>query len=302
MSWNIEWLNQNAARAYPFKEDAPLVDTLGVARVPNSMLVDLVLVVPPVDAAMTVHMSALVVSSTGLILTLSDSDGAAVASASLDFETHSVNKSYPLSGAGDYQDARGSAVFGDLADLRAQVAEGSYAFDAIAAPLECRAVRPDLRAVRSLVAVTADGVPSAELYGVVELIEGANIKLTYVPASGLAPAGIRVDAVPTQSACDCDADQVQRPPPIRTVNGVAPDSNGNLQILPEDCMGIEQSAAATLKFSDKCSKPCCGCSELKQMQALIDTLQLSVDTNQTVNEATRGQLDNFKATVLAGLS
>ena len=302
MSWNVEWLNQNAARAYPFKEDASLADTLGAIRVPNTMLVDLVLVVPPVAATATLHMSALVVSSSGLILTLAGVDGAAVASVSLDFAAHTVNQAYPLSGTGDYQDARGSAVFGDLADLRAQAPEGVYAFTPETATLECRASRPDLRAVRALRAISTNGPISDDLYGIVELIAGENILLTYVPPSGAVPAGIRIDAVPTQSACDCEADQVQRPAPLRTINGVAADANGNIQLLPEDCMSISTSAAATLKFSDKCSKPCCGCSELQQLQALIDTLQLSVDTLQTVNDGTRGQLDNFKSTVLAGLS
>ena len=67
MTWNLEWLNQNSARAYPFKEDASLRDTLDAVRVPNTMLADLVLVVPPTTAALTADNTGYLQLTTGSV-------------------------------------------------------------------------------------------------------------------------------------------------------------------------------------------------------------------------------------------
>ncbi len=65
---NLEWLNLNSLRAYPFKEDASLrpVNVVGDIRIPNSLVVDMILTIPS-DEDVSVYLSRLVYAHPTLI-------------------------------------------------------------------------------------------------------------------------------------------------------------------------------------------------------------------------------------------
>lgn len=289
MAWNAEWLNQNAYRAYPFKEDASRTDTSGSVRIPDSLLVDLCMVVPA-DFDDQIYLDKLTYAGSTLQVSMSlvSAPGVSVAGFTADLATHTANKAYSIVGSDDMADIRGRAVLGDLSDLSEQLIQGEFSFDTGATPFECRAVRPDLRGVRSLRIVKADGTVGEDLFGTVQLLEGLNIRLTYVPAAGLLPHGIRIDSIATEldEACECDSAEV-KPDPIRTINGVSGDANGNIIIEPMDeCMEIT-GGTGSVKIDDKCAKPCCGCPELEfitQQLAIMKTSIKNLSDRATVVE------------------
>ena len=277
-AWNAEWLNQNAYRAYPFKEDSSRTDSSGAVAIPDNLLVDLCLVAPA-NFDDQLYLSGLIYAGTTMQLSmaLTSDPGVTVAGFTADLSAHTANKAYSVVGVDEMSDIRGRAVLGDLSSLSSQLIQGEFSFAASATPFECRAVRPDLRGVRSLRIVKADGTLGADLYGTVQLLEGINIRLTYVAASGSLPHGIRIDSIATEldEPCACDSAQI-RPDPIRSINGVTGDVNGNILLEPMDeCLEIT-GGTASLKIDDKCAKPCCGCPELEFVTQQLAIMKTSI--------------------------
>lgn len=305
MAWNTEWLNENSSRAYPFKEDSLLTDRTGVVRIPNNLIVDLCLVAPA-DFDALFYLSRIVYSGTTLTLTLSVVGGGEFASVSISTATHATNTAYNVIGQDPMSDVRGRITLGDLTGLGNQLIQGIFDFESTSTLFESRAVRPDLRGVRSVKIVKADGSVEEALYGTVELLEGLNIRLTYVPATLSMPHGIRIDSLATELAdtCVCDAAQV-KPDPIRTINGVPGDTGGNFTLEAlEECLSIEGDTNK-LTLTDKCSKPCCGCAELAFITQQMEVL----NTSAAALEARAAQLqaaetafyNNVLGTLAAGV-
>lgn len=278
-SWNLEWLNLNAHRAYPFKEDTSRADLNGFITIPDNLLVDLVIVTVG-DVDDTYHISKLVYSGSTLTLIVADGNGVTVTSTTIDLNTHSANDGYSVLGIGDYTDVRGRIVFGDLTELAITLPEGIYEFSATATQLESRTVRPDIRGVRALQVVQADGSISDQISGIIELLAGTNVRLTYIPASGGNPEGIRIDAISGEGLneeCECDKMHIP-PPPIRTINGVAGDNNGDITIeAPDACMDIGAIDSGII-IEDTCAKPCCGCVELEFITNNLSLTESSIVT------------------------
>ena len=74
MSQNIEWLNQNANRNYPFQEDMSRSDSLGIVQLPNYLVVDMVFVVPA-DVNQGYYLGQLLYSGSTLVLVFNAEDG-----------------------------------------------------------------------------------------------------------------------------------------------------------------------------------------------------------------------------------
>jgi hypothetical protein len=283
-AWNMEWLNGNAERAFPFKEDGSLRDTNSVIKIPNRLIVDLVFVVPA-GADYRYYLKSLMFSGTHLNLVMADESDNTVSSVTVDLQTHSRNDAYTMEGEGSFSGATGRIALGDLSNLQTDLQTGVYSFDLAATEFELRTVRPDLRAVYSLAAVSADGTVTDAITGLVRLLAGANVRLTYVPASGGNAAGIRIDATGNSDYtedCDCDS-QVVPPTPIRSINGVL-GSGGRLDLVSgSDCLEIQVSGD-TVTLVDKCSQPCCGCPELEfltERLKLLDDTVLKIEEFQT---------------------
>lgn len=253
-----EWLNQNSYRSYPFREDANLAPA-GVPDVvlPNYLLVDMVLTVAG-NAAVEVRLANLAYVGGFLTMMFADAAGNSVANLAVDTSLHVPFSSYPLAGLDLYEDARGAVTLGNLARLPDDLPDGAYAF--AAAALEQCVVRPDLRGVRSIRVGSGDAL-SDYVRGHVKLIEGTNIRLTYLPNEN----GIRIDAIDgtgTVQACDCE--DLHTPNCITSINGIPID---DLQIVGDGhCVEVTVSGNRIV-IRDKCSEPCCGCPELEFITA-----------------------------------
>ena len=274
--WNIEWLNQNSQRNYPLSEEASLLDTSGSFSLPLDLVVDLVW---PVHATATIepdkfHIYNLSIFGNGISLTLGY-DGTPIGTVSVSADTHARNQSYFISGTGDFHDSVGKITIGELTNTMA--AAGSYSFNLSGARLEPTVIRPDLRGVTGFVLV--NGSDRSELLtGDVEFIAGRNFRLTPVINPG-ENSQIRFDAISGEGLnenCNCD-NIPDIGEPIRTINGVGPDENGNFTLQGSDCMQIQASGTG-LSIEDVCSNPCCGCDELRPIVNTINQLNDQVST------------------------
>jgi hypothetical protein len=319
MAQNIEWLNENSGRAYPFHEDTSRVDISGSATIPNHMITDLVVVVPA-DASDIFYVRSIQVGAGQLRLVIADaatSDVAAVGP--IDLLTHNANDSYAVIGVGGYTDVQGRIAFGDLSDLTQFIGEGTYEFDAAAARLEDRAVRPDLRSLRFLQVFDPAGSLSDPISGTVRLIPGSNIQLAYVPPvvvdipdavtgdlvpTVITPAGIRIDAVNASDfdeECACESTFPQ-PDPIRMINGVTGDVAGKVLFESlEGCLQISSGGANVLTIQDNCCTPCCGCPELEFITQQLIILEDSIQKLERRAEDLNTRQQTFFTNVLGSL-
>ena len=275
--WNLEWLNANAERAFPFKEDASRQDINALVRLPNSLIVDMVFVVPA-GSDYRYWLKSLMYSGTHLNLVLADEADNTVGSLTIDLSTHNRNDAYTIVGEEAFAGSVGRIALGDLANLSESVPPGAYTFSLAATEFELRTVRPDLRAVYSLAIIAADGSESEQATGAVKLLAGQNIRLTYIPAAGGDPAGVRIDATENSDyEEDCGCDSAVKPlEPIRSINGVGANPvSGRLDLVSmSPCLDIRVEGD-TVVLEDKCSEPCLGCPEV---EFLTDRLKLLEDT------------------------
>lgn len=273
MADNLEWLNANSLRSYPFREDTNLVDETGAVTLPNSLVVDFVLV-SPYGTDLELQLKNVLYGVDLLALTFGDVDGTIVTSVTIPLGSHTENDGYKLVGQGDYEDCVGRVAIGKTSELADVMPQGSYSFSTGSALLEATTIRPDVRGVRALKVVHADGSESNPIYGNVKLLEGLNIRL--VPQAD----GVRIDAITTDLEEDCECDsELLKPGPIRSLSGVIPDVNGNIEIITVGENIAISGGIGKLVITDTSTQPCCGCEEL---EAITAAAQLAQDTADKV--------------------
>jgi hypothetical protein len=296
--WSLEWLNLNSQRNYPLSDDATGLDVSGGFALPDDMILELDL---PVHAGMDVDPARFLVLHVGaystgysVIVGYQPASGPAVvvASALIPRQTHTPNTAYALGGVAPFDDTVGKVVVGRLENADNQP-PGFWTFDLAGARLATDAVRPMIRGVSALVCVNG-GQRSSPLYGDVELVAGQNIQI--VPLSD-DPPQVRISAIEgsgLSEQCVCEGDSALTPP-VSTVNGVAPTTAGDFNVVGSDCVQVVPIANG-IKIVDTCSKPCCGPAELERItrdldrlgseaasvQQFVDRLQESVNTMDLV--------------------
>jgi hypothetical protein len=285
-----EWLNQNAYRAYPFAEDTRRVSITTQVTVPDYLFVDYILTVAG-DATLAVRMEQLAFVAGFLTCVFVDQSGSRVCTLAVDTNTHETNQSYALTGQDTHEDCRGKAVLGDLTNLRQDLPDGAYTFEQ--AVLETSTVRPDIRGVRSLQTASGD-VVSEYIYGHVRLIEGSNVRLTYLPTCN----GIRIDAISGagfNEQCECD-EQYQLPDCVRRINGINAD---DVEIVGDGkCVDVSVSGNQIM-ITDTCSQPCCGCPELEFITTHLDLLQATVQRVEDYADVLRNRTLELITSMLA---
>lgn len=298
--WNLQWLNQNSERAYPLADGASRVDVTGTFTLPDSFLLALYL---PTHSGLDVspgnfYLSRVVAFSTGWNVSISYDDGSAsppvVATCIVARATHKEYDEYEARGAGDFDDCSLRMVIGRTAEIDLQPA-GDFTFSPAAGRLDTDCVRPMTRSVSSLAIVVGDE-RSARFAGDVELVAGANVRLTSSIVLGV--ARIRVDAVDGANlSAPCGCTEFDLPPAIRTINGIPPKANGDFDLLGSACVSLEPLMHG-LRIEDSCSQPCCGDPEL---QKLVVELRHFGDEKHALERfisRLKAQVDSFGAVVL----
>jgi len=293
---NIEWLNQNAGRAFPFREDTNLKDSTGTITLPNRLVVDFVLASPS-EVDLVVKLSSLQFSGSLLSMIFTDADGNIVTSLAVDLGSHTENQGYRLVGQNIYDDTTGRIAIGDLTDLEYDIPPGQYEFDC---EFEPTTVRPDIRAVRALRVVSADGSISDAIYGTVYLRAGTNMQITHIP-DPIEPV-IRFDALISdlEEECECDSELLS-PSPITSINGVSPDGAGNITIsAPGECTNIS-GGQGQIVIEDDCAEPCCGCEELETLMSTIELMSVNLERLQQFVDELETRQEEFSEKVLRSI-
>lgn len=280
-TFNLEWLNHNGQRSYPLADDASGLDESGSFALPRDFLVELYL---PIHAGMDVDPARFFVRNIGAYTTgysvvvgyqpADDSEPINVASASIPRQGFSRNLSFALGGIGDFDDTVGKLVIGRLDNIDQQP-PGFWSFTLENARLDPDTIRPIIRGVSAIVCVSGNQ-RSVPLRGDIELIAGANMRITPIISLGSDPI-IRFDAISgegTVEECVCEGDLAVTDP-IVTVNGVSPTPTGDFNLIGSACVGIEPIQNG-IRIVDTCASPCCGCPELERITADLERLRQQV--------------------------
>ena len=292
----VEWLNQNALRAYPFQEDMQRTpcDSSGNlitdAVLPNYLIVDFIFTLVDQLASTRLYLSSLAVVGKLISLAFSENVTSQVAcTVSLDRSVHVANTGYTLIGVGEWDDGRGRIVLGDLTNLPVDIADGLYSFTADQTLMEACVVRPALRGVRSI-QIQDTGSVSAYITGRVRLVAGENIRLD----CGLVgdESVIYISAEPNSNYADpCDCDSVLATNVLRTINGI-PIEDVSFEAPEGSCLSIVPEGNK-LVFKDTCSKPCCGCEELQFLTEGMRTLQAGISQLEVFVEQVDARISTF---------
>lgn len=266
--YNLGWLELNTQRAYPLSETATGTDLTGVFKLPDSFALALYL---SLDARsdpdpLAFHVSRVINTPGAVVVTVSHTDGTTVTefgTVVVPVASHTEYSAYEFAVATGFRTSAGRLVVGTLAGMTAAPA-GSFSFAADGGRLDADCVRPYLRGLTELAVDNGGGV-SEPLTGRVVLTAGANIRLTVSP--GETESVVRIDAIQGEGLladCGC-ADDDALSPPVRSLNGVLPDSDGNIDLLAGNCVQVTPEANG-VRVADTCAKPCCGSAELKRLQ------------------------------------
>lgn len=291
---NSDWLSQNANRNYPLDDAATCTSVDEAFILPPTFLLDLVW---PVHVSLgndprNFFIGSIVSSGDTVIVTLSylreDNVTAVVAgSFVIAVAAHQPGAVYTVTGTGDFSDSAGNVVVGDLEGVLSQ--GGMYTFDIAGSRISQSCIRPNLRGVSSIRVETAEGV-SDPLTGDVYLNEGRNFRITY-EGNGV----IRFDAVSLPDHCACDERRA-----VRTINGVEPDVNGNIELIGDECFEI-RTAEALLRFVDLCSTSCCGCAQLEPLHRDMETWILNMQQLSSLLTKLEGKVDVGIVNALASI-
>ena len=286
----VEWLNQNSLRNYPFREDCGLRpnDSAGNLisdgwRLPNYLIVDLVLGVTGAPYDPTLYLRRMSVMNNYVILTFADAAGEEAFTVSS--EASNTNKPVSISGTGSYTGATGTIILGNTARLFEETHDGIYDFDISESLIEPTCIRPSAAGVRSIAVIDGGGYTTKGLVGDVKLVAGDNIHIKY----DVSRNAIIVSADPNSGytdGCDCNGEDLNV---IRTINGI---STENITIVGNDCIDVE-TEGNILKISDKCSKPCCGCAETAFINQTVNDLRSSVATLSANASALSNRITEF---------
>jgi hypothetical protein len=298
--WNVEWLNANSQRSYPLAEFSSKVDSSGTFTIPDSLLLGLYI---PIHAGLVVYPESFYVKSlsifaTGLNIEIgywNGSSGITAASATVAFSSHSEYKTYSLVGEGIFIDCFGKIVFGKLDELSSLPA-GAYDFDFPAGQIDTDAIRPSIRGVSSVSIVNGSST-SNRLQGDISFIAGTNMSISSSGSNGT--YAITFSAISGQGLnadCNCVNDNIPSDC-IRTINGVSPDTSGNIAITGDDCVSVS-TIQNGIQLEDTCSKPCCGCTELQAVTN--DLVRFGEAANSLTNFLNRleGSVNRMNLTVL----
>lgn len=266
----LEWLNHNAQRSYPLSADATGKDVSETFELPDDFIVSMYLPVhwglDVVPGKFFLKSISTYPSGVSVVVGYSGESGDMnVASAVIARDSHTRNQVYTLGGIGNFVDSRGHVVIGSFDQLDLQPS-GLFQFDLAGGRLEPDCIRPNIRGVMSLQAINGPEV-SEKVYGNIRLQAGRNFRISTIITESADPV-IVFDAIEGEGftdACVCQ----EEAPAIKSISGVRPDNQGDLQIIGNDCLKVSTNGNV-ITIEDVCSEPCCGCRELEAITQALE--------------------------------
>lgn len=273
--WQVDWLNANSQRKYPLHDSSTGRDGTESVRLPDDLIVDAFLSVnqdPAIDPALF-HIINVSVFADGITVSVGY-DGTAIGSVSIDLGTFTPYSTFYFQGSGDFFDTIGKLTIGQI-EQTAQLA-GSFTFNVAGGGLSPTVVKPDIRGVNAI--FLQNGVEISDpIQGDIVLEAGRNalLILDNTPADYSRIIFNFIDGAGTVEDCDCRDGAVK--PAIKTINGIAPDSDGNFVLEDDPCLKLEEIPNG-LKMAEKCATPCCGCEELAVVKDRLEFMLQQINS------------------------
>lgn len=293
---SIEWYAHNEVRAYPLAVTASGVSTDGLFHLPNSAILAVYVHLPwsrDIDPS-RFFISRLANVGGFLEVTISykppSTAAVAVATSRVVLQASDSPSVRELAPLADWLDVAGSVTFGTRSSL-GTLPLGVFDFAMENTQLEVDCVRPSARNLTGLLVESAQ--ESFELAtGVVNLRAGANIRFRVQETDG-GGRDLWIDAIDGANLnVDCECGDVLTNP-VRTLNGIQPNVNGNIDINGAKCLNIE-GATGVLSMDNPCSTPCCGCEEAEALQEAINLLGPQINTLANFAPRLAAQMDRIE--------
>lgn len=245
--YNMEWLNLNSNRRYPFKEDSIMYDVSRRYKLSNTIFVDAI-IGTPIDFQFNFYISRIQYSPVLLSVTISTQEGLeALIGTIQDPDSNASNILLNLEGKNKFLGAYGRLIIGNLNNLP----EGDFEYlqqDLVIEP--CRVIKTSL-GITSLNSITS---------GNIILKSSSNVVITPQVEDKI----ILIDTFDGLCACDSC-------PTIRTFNGQEP-INNNVNIQGVGCITVVPGNNG-IDIKNECEDACCGCDEVNDMVDRISDLQ-----------------------------
>jgi hypothetical protein len=287
-----QWLDQNSQRSYPLFDEATRLDTSGLFTLPNDLIVDLRIAAPPSYGATGWFVSQVAAYGAGLIIiTISCTGQGAVATVVVPLSGFTEFSTYTVTPLPGNPQVGGSIVIGSALAMLASSA-GQYSFVQAATQILPTVVFPAAPSVSSITFVDSFG-GSTVLTGAVTLQGGSNASLSI--AGQIITIGMQSGVVLEDPCPGCVDQGGLKRLPIRSINGVSPDTSGNIQLQGTGCLSITPGQYQLI-LNDTCAQPCCGTPELDllaQNVQTISTLQQDLTNRIAAVEAGLRQVDSY---------
>ena len=313
MAQNIifpEWLNANALRNYPFRENASRRDISGNFVIPNDLLVAAQINLSRDYVGGTFYVSKLIASENSVKIFISflgsvqNSQPREIGSIFVSADEFSQFSYYAFSGQGEDSAVLGSLAIGNVSST-INTGLGEFSFDKDATPFEVNSQFVSVPALKTVEVYDGEDQLLYRATEVLKLKEGENIKLTYVTSPGDPYGSIRIDAIDGQnliSQSNCENLTDLLPPCIRRINGVGPNQDGTIYLVGSDCIDvIDRPTANTLELSDTCSESCCGCIELQALTDALEKLKAQEEAIRNLINTTQSQQSELLANLISNL-
>jgi hypothetical protein len=190
-----------------------------------------------------------------VIIDISNQDGIIVGSFTIDANLHNKYDVYQLTPSSAFAGANGKVVIGSLSGI-STIVNGIFNFTLSTAELETRCVVPSITGINRIIFDNANGT-TYSVSGDVKIEARANLRLTYDGLNNkiILDAG---NGLGLNTFCEDDRT------PIKTINGVAPNEDGEFFLEFEDCSEWSPIQYGII-VRDTCSQTCAGCSETEAM-------------------------------------
>jgi hypothetical protein len=188
--------------------------------------------------------------------------------------THVENQAYPILGEDEDASVTGSINIGDITQAQAELL-GAFEFDQESTPFEVATLFVTVPAVK-YIEVFNGNASLGRFANILKLRSGQNIRVRYVDDD---PSVIAIDAIAglNLNSPDLCEQLPELGPPIRTINGIPPDSSGNFFLESSDCIDLEPGAHS-ITVKDTCAASCCGCDELAALVAAQQAVEAQLAT------------------------
>jgi hypothetical protein len=288
MPWvdSLDWTSLNALRRYPIREGLSATSNDGYFTIPDNLIVDFTLSATS-NVARRFFISKIFNRLNELTVEISDDLDRIVGTFEIDGNSHITDKSYYMNVTNNYVGSNGKIEIGSLEGLLGQPA-GSFSFLLGATELEPRTIIPGISGVDRIKFIdTLEGEYS--MSGDVVLATRRNNKFSYEISTNTVIFDAGDDLGLNKACAEANC--------IKTVNGVAPNNNGNINLLGTDCLKISSPMQYTLEMEDTCCTPCSGCSDLEELTTRLASLENKFLDLKSNYANINSQLNTYLATV-----